>query len=38
MLDHEWLKLILQAKGLGLTIEEIREFLYKEQKNIKIKK
>ncbi|EKN71126.1 hypothetical protein BAZO_00550 [Schinkia azotoformans LMG 9581] len=33
MLDQEWIKLILQAKHLGLTIEEIRKFLYKEQES-----
>ncbi|MGO4888325.1 anti-repressor SinI family protein [Anaerobacillus sp. MEB173] len=26
-LDQEWLTLIYQAKALGLTIEEVREFL-----------
>ena len=26
-LDSEWLELILMAKQIGLTIEEIREFL-----------
>ncbi|MCM3766722.1 anti-repressor SinI family protein [Neobacillus niacini] len=27
MLDQEWIKLIIEAKQLGLTIEEIKEFL-----------
>ncbi|MED3782768.1 anti-repressor SinI family protein [Heyndrickxia sporothermodurans] len=26
-LDREWLQLIQQAKHLGLTLQEIREFL-----------
>jgi len=26
-LDLEWVELIQEAKGLGLSIEEIREFL-----------
>jgi cell division protein FtsL len=26
-LDQEWLKLIVEAKTLGLTIDEIRRFL-----------
>ncbi|MDF1510301.1 anti-repressor SinI family protein [Robertmurraya sp. DFI.2.37] len=26
-IDEEWLKLILQAKRLGLTIDEVRDFL-----------
>lgn len=30
MLDQEWLQLILEAKQLGLTIEEIRDCLNKE--------
>lgn len=30
MLDPEWVKLILQAKQLGLTIEEVREFFKKK--------
>ncbi|WP_309121681.1 anti-repressor SinI family protein [Paenibacillus sp.] len=29
-LDAEWLELILMAKRMGLTIEEIREFLTRE--------
>ncbi|TWD98881.1 antagonist of SinR [Neobacillus bataviensis] len=28
-LDQEWLKLINEAKNLGLSIDEIREFLSK---------
>lgn len=31
-IDVEWLKLILQAKGLGLNKEEVRVFL-EEEKN-----
>lgn len=27
MLDQEWVDLILEAKHLGLTIEDIKEFL-----------
>ncbi|PLR69099.1 anti-repressor SinI family protein [Bacillus sp. UMB0893] len=26
-LDYEWLQLITQAKELGITIEEVKEFL-----------
>lgn len=26
-LDHEWIDLILEAKKLGITLEEIRSFL-----------
>jgi DNA-binding transcriptional MerR regulator len=26
-LDREWLNLILEAKKLGMTVEEVREFL-----------
>jgi DNA-binding transcriptional MerR regulator len=26
-IDEEWLKLILEAKEIGLSIEEIRDFL-----------
>ncbi|GIN61109.1 hypothetical protein J27TS8_11020 [Robertmurraya siralis] len=26
-LDEEWLRLIIQAKRLGLTIDEVRNFL-----------
>ena len=32
-LDQEWVNLILKAKQLGLTIEEIREFLQRELDN-----
>ncbi len=28
VLDKEWLQLILQAKSLGLTVEEIRHFFH----------
>jgi hypothetical protein len=27
-IDSEWLELIIEAKKMGMTIEEIREFLY----------
>lgn len=30
-LDQEWVELIMLAKHLGLTREEIREFLLREQ-------
>ncbi|MBM7651835.1 anti-repressor SinI family protein [Neobacillus cucumis] len=30
-LDQEWLDLINEAKNLGLSIEEIREFLSKSK-------
>lgn len=30
-LDNEWLRLILEAKQLGITKEEIREFLLCEK-------
>lgn len=30
MLDQEWVKLILEAKELGLTKEEILEYIRKE--------
>ncbi|MCQ6281128.1 anti-repressor SinI family protein [Bacillus sp. EB600] len=26
-MDAEWLELILEAKKIGITIEEVREFL-----------
>ena len=32
MLDKDWLKLITQAKELGLSVEEIRLFLQNESK------
>lgn len=25
--DEEWIQLILEAKNLGLTVEEVREFI-----------
>lgn len=28
VLDKEWLQLIIQAKSLGLTVEEIRHFFH----------
>ncbi|NEY99385.1 anti-repressor SinI family protein [Heyndrickxia shackletonii] len=33
-LDQEWLLLILEAKQLGLTVEDIREYLQENQKEI----
>lgn len=35
MIDEEWIKLIAEAKQLGLTIEEVRNFFIKnsEQKS-----
>lgn len=32
-LDQEWLQLIVQAKSLGLTVEELRDFFYGENGN-----
>lgn len=29
MLDQEWVKLILEAKELGLSLEEIKDFFKK---------
>jgi DNA-binding transcriptional MerR regulator len=29
-LDQEWLDLMLEARNLGISIDEIREFLQKE--------
>ncbi|MFD2370797.1 anti-repressor SinI family protein [Brevibacillus sp. GCM10020057] len=26
-MDHEWLELILEAKKIGISLEDIREFL-----------
>jgi hypothetical protein len=34
MLDREWINLILQAKQLGLSLEEIKQFL-NERKDLK---
>ncbi|NRD77038.1 DNA-binding anti-repressor SinI [Bacillus sp. BRMEA1] len=31
-IDQEWLGLILEARALGLTIDEIREFIYNHEK------
>jgi len=33
MLDQDWVNLILDAKRLGLTIEEIRDFLDENKNN-----
>lgn len=30
-IDSEWLALIIEAKEMGMTIEEIREFLFHTQ-------
>lgn len=30
-LDLEWMELILTAKRIGLTVEEVREFLQKKE-------
>ena len=30
-LDLEWMELILTAKRIGLTVEEVREFLRKKE-------
>ncbi|HBZ08877.1 MAG TPA: hypothetical protein DEO65_03195 [Bacillus bacterium] len=30
-LDQEWVELIMLAKQMGLTMEEVREFLFKAQ-------
>ncbi len=30
-LDKEWIHLILQAKGIGLSIDEIRNFLISKE-------
>ncbi|MDN3017628.1 anti-repressor SinI family protein [Paenibacillus sp. BSR1-1] len=31
VIDEEWLGLILEAKELGLSLEEVREFLNQSQ-------
>lgn len=31
--EHRWVELIKKAKTLGLTPEEVREFLIKSRKN-----
>lgn len=33
MLDQEWIELMAEAKHLGLTVEEIKEFLSKSTEN-----
>ncbi|OZU89396.1 hypothetical protein CIL03_06680 [Virgibacillus indicus] len=38
LLDEEWISLITEAKRLGLTIEEIREFLQREINKEEFKK
>ena len=32
-IDHEWEELLIEAKELGLTINEIRDFLKQSTKN-----
>jgi DNA-binding transcriptional MerR regulator len=34
VLDCEWVSLIKRAKTLGISIEEIREFLEQTEKNV----
>lgn len=34
-LDREWLKLILEAKSMGLTVEDIRNFLMEAKRSEK---
>lgn len=29
-IDEEWLYLLLEAKNMGITVEEIRSFLHQE--------
>ncbi|RKL66439.1 hypothetical protein CR203_16235 [Salipaludibacillus neizhouensis] len=36
VLDHEWLRLINKAKNIGLTKDEVREFLRSKQVNYKL--
>jgi DNA-binding transcriptional MerR regulator len=31
-MDAEWLELILEAKKIGISIEEVREYLYNVEK------
>ncbi|MCP3740515.1 anti-repressor SinI family protein [Rossellomorea sp. BNER] len=33
-LDEEWLSLILTARQIGLTIEEVREFIKQSQETV----
>jgi hypothetical protein len=33
-LDAEWVYLLITARKLGLTIEEIRRFFYEQQSNL----
>jgi DNA-binding transcriptional MerR regulator len=35
MLDQEWVQLIMEAKQLGITIEEIKNFLEENMKKEK---
>lgn len=32
-LDSEWIELIMEARGLGLTVEEIKHFLASAKAN-----
>ncbi len=31
-LDHEWVKLIFEAKDLGLSIQDVKEFFLNQSK------
>jgi DNA-binding transcriptional MerR regulator len=35
MIDEEWLALIKEAKALGLTVEEVREWIAQEEDAVK---
>jgi DNA-binding transcriptional MerR regulator len=35
MIDEEWLELIKEAKALGLTIEDVREWISQEEDSVK---
>ncbi|QKY68657.1 anti-repressor SinI family protein [Lentibacillus sp. CBA3610] len=32
--DHEWVNLMREAKELGLSVEEVRQFLQKEREEV----
>lgn len=36
MLDQEWIALIAEAKKQGMSLEEIRQFLDKASKKLKV--
>lgn len=38
MLDQDWMKLIVEAKKLGLTLEEVRDFFKKNLDSKKMQK